>query len=122
MTTTIIIITILLILILLSICGYGMYSMFFLLKKYETAILHFRDQFENACKKMNNLRLSEAFSSDDEIGWTFDVIDATITELDEVLNTPIDTIYDTKNKEDQEEEERRLLHSGDRKSRRTVPK
>lgn len=57
------------------------YRMFNLIKKLEDFVIDIRDRSERAMEKLQEIDKTGHFSSDDEIGWTFDHIHKIIKDV-----------------------------------------
>ena len=83
MTTTIIIILLCLIIIAQ---GFVIFRLYKELTKFEDFYIDLSNRFRRAINTMKELKLSGAFESDDEVGWTFDIIYDTIDGLNKLIN------------------------------------
>ena len=78
--------------------------LFNIIVKYEERIKDIKIKFEYAKNRINNLDLSGAFKSDDEVGWTFDIIHDTIVSLNQILNGTKQVENKNGQKEEKEEQ------------------
>ena len=109
------IVTIIILSILLAVCIYIIMNQYFKISKYEVLYNESIDRFENsknmlirlielftsAAARLRRIDTNGSFSSDDEVGFAFKLIDTTIIDLNEKLNV-INTILEDDETESKE--------------------